>query len=275
MGTETTQHLPSASGRLEERLPGLWLSLLAELTADVPDWFTMKGVGSALTGTGDVDSIAPVDTWVAIKDIFHAWAASEGLGPVVFCPHAPYLLHIVALSELRPEVFELDVNSRKIFFGSTLFRPADVAGLAVMDPLGYRRLRPGAEGVLKLLQNGSSRTGRPIREGLDAKKVVELLRSDPEGAQLFGDRFQFGASSMTKAVDAAIAGEWDRLALALAKLSCLARAALEPDAVVARLRFRWQRNHCPVLHTVVSGQRRVESPSTWLREVAESHEVRL
>ncbi len=275
MGTETTEGLSSASPvGLGERLPGLWLSLLAQLTSAIPDWSAMKGVSSALAGTGDVDSIAPVSAWGPVKDIFHGWANAEGLGPVVFCPHAPYLLHIVAVSDARPEVFELDVNSRKIFFGSTLFRPPDVAGLAVMDPLGFRRLRPGAEGVLKLIQNGSTRTAKPIREGLEAKKVTELLESDPEGAHLFARQFRSGTSTMVKAVDAVIAGKWDRPSLAFAKLTCVARAPREPDAVVARVRFRWQRNHCPVLRTVVSGHRRVDSPSTWLREVAQYHEVR-
>lgn len=259
---------------LQRRLPQLWLSLLTQLTTEVPEWFAMKGANSALTGTGDVDSIAPVRSWDDIADVFCGWAKAERLGPVVICPHAPYLLHMLAVSDLRPEVFELDVNSRKIYFGSTLFRPEDIAHLAVLDPLGYRRLRAGAEGVLKLIQNGSTRSGRPNPGALASKRVVELLESDPEGAHLFSERFGFGAGAIRRTVDSVIEGGWDRRALFAGKAWCVARAVREPDAIAARVRFRWQRNHCPVLRTVVTGQRKVDSPATWLGEVGLTHEVR-
>jgi hypothetical protein len=259
---------------LSRRQPQMWLSLLRELTAATPDWFTMKGVESALTGVGDVDSIAPVRTWPLVVDTFHRWASVEDLGPVVVCRHAPYLLHLVAMSALRPEVFELDVNSRKIFFGSTLFRPHDVSSMTLTDARGFRRLRPGAEGVLKLIQNGSTRDGRPRVADLNAKGIVELIASDPEGARLFADRFGIGASAVVRACDAVVAGSWDRNAVLRAKAACLVRAVREPDAIAARLRFRWQRSHCPVLHTLLTGKRRVESPEIWLREVALTHEVR-
>src|SRR5205823_11021680 len=131
---------------------------------------------------GDVDSIGPLQDWPAIERTFRAWAAANGFGPVVACPHAPFLLHLVALAPDRPQFYELDVNRRKIFLGSTLFRPVDVEPFAVVDERGYRRLRPGAEGLLKLVQNGMHRDGSPDPEGLRAKGVEHLLRQDPQGS---------------------------------------------------------------------------------------------
>jgi hypothetical protein len=251
----------------------MWLSLLRTLTTSTPDWFTMKGVESALHGVGDVDSIAPTNAWPVVVSTFENWAHAQGLGPVVVCPHAPFLLHLVALSSSRPEVFELDVNARKIYFGSTLFRPDDVAPLATIDESGFRRLRTGAEGVLKLIQNGSTRDGRPRKADLTAKRVIELLASDPEGVRLFSERFGVASGALVRACEAAVQGSWDRRALVFAKSVCLLRGVREPDAVIARMRFHWQRTHCPVLRMVLLEDRRVDDPDSWLREVALTHEL--
>jgi hypothetical protein len=259
----------------QEQQREIWLSLLRELTLATPDWFTMKGIESALTGSGDVDSIAPRSAWPIVKETFYQWAKAHSLGPVVYCPHAPHLMHMVALSPFRSVVYEVDVNARKIYWGSTLFRPEDVAPLAMMDERGFRRLRPGAEGVLKLLQNGSTRSGRCCPDMLMAKSVPELLRSDPEGVRMFAKRFGRGADQVVAAADAVTSGSWDRAAVLRAKLACAARAPREPDAIAARLRFRWQRKHCPLLVTLLSGGRRVEDQSAWLAEVERFHEVRI
>ena len=148
----------------------MWLSLLLRLTDVAPDWLAMKGFDSALTGVGDVDSIAPLAEWPVITAEFRRWAVQEGLGPVVICPHAPFLLHLVALSPMRPEFFELDVNRRKVFLGSTLFRPADVAALSVVDQYGVRRLR--AQAPQQRIPTGEKHSfmGGPIfhGNGLDA-----------------------------------------------------------------------------------------------------------
>lgn len=258
----------------QEQRRDAWMSLLQQLTEATPDWFTMKGVRSALTGSGDVDSIAPRSAWPVVMETFHRWARQHELGPVVYCPHAPHLVHMVALDPADPLVYEVDVNARKIYWGSTLFRPRDVAPLAIMDPAGYRRLRPGAEGVLKLLQNGSTRGGRCRPQVMEAKGVADLLKADPEGVVRFAGLFGFAAEDAVAAATAVTAGGWDRTAILKSKLSCLARSPREPDAVVARVRFRWQRAHCPVLVTLLSGGRRVEEPAAWLADVKRDHEVR-
>lgn len=267
---------PEVAGTAQprERRREAWLSLLNQLTDTNPEWFTMKGVESALTGSGDVDSIAPKAAWPAVMETFYEWSRSRELGPVVYCPHAPHLIHMVALDPTSPLVYEVDVNARKIYWGSTLFRPRDVSGMAVMDPRGFRRLRPGAEGVLKLLQNASTRSGRCRPEAMEAKGVVDLLRADPEGVRMFAGLFGPAAGDVVRASTAVTAGGWDRSALLRSKLACLARSPREPDAIAARLRFRWQRNHCPVLLTLLSAGRRVENPETWLVEVGRDHEVR-
>jgi hypothetical protein len=252
----------------------MWLALLRQLTASCPGWMTMKGVESALTAKGDVDSIAPEIEWSRVVDRFHTWALDHGLGPVVVCPHAPYLLHLVALSNDRPEFFELDVNRRKIFLGSTLFRPEDVAPMSLMDERGFRRLRPGAEGVLKLVQNGMFRDGRPNTEGLQAKGVRDLLASDREGVGMAATLFGRASGSVIRASDAVVRGSWDRSSLLRMQAWCVLRGVREPDAGTARLRFRHQKKRCPVLRSVFENARCVPGDrAAWLERVATSHEI--
>ena len=258
---------------LPQRQAQIWLSLLRELTATTPDWFTMKGIESALHGVGDVDSIAPVDCWPLVIDTFHRWAAREELGPVVVCPHAPFLVHLVAVEWLRPEIFELDVNSRKIFFGSTIFRPRDVASMTVMDQRGFRRLRPGAEGVLKLIQNGSTRDGRPWVLDLNAKGVVDC---SPQIRK---------ACVSLPAVSESVLARWCAVATpspparGIARRSCGRRPPASFAAYASRMQSRLHFDFggsatiARVTHSLARATTRSDAPEQWLAEAARTHEV--
>jgi hypothetical protein len=258
-------------------LPGqseMWLSLLDELTRTCPRWMVMKGVESALVATGDVDSIAPLEEWATVVDLFRSWAKEHGLGPVVVCPHAPYLIHLVALSDARPEFFELDVNRRKIFLGSTLFRPEDVAPMAITDERGIRRLPPGAEGVLKLVQNGMHRDGSPDVKGLREKGIRGLIASDPEGVVRAAALFGRGRGAVIRACDALVDGRWDRNSLLEMQFWCVVRGVREPDAAMARIRFRRWKKSCPVLISVFEHGRTIPGDrAAWLARVSATHEV--
>ena len=190
-----------------------WMRLLVALTVARPDWLAWKGVGSALTGDGDVDSAAPAEAWPIVVDTFVDWAAGEGFAPVIVCPHAPGLLHIVTLAPGDEVLYELDVNRRKVFLGATLFRPADLLPLALMDAGGYRRLRPGAEGLLKLVQNGMARGGRVRWEGIARKGIRELLVADPDGVRAAARFFGLAAPAAVRGARAVADGRWDRGAM--------------------------------------------------------------
>src|SRR3954470_21037812 len=86
----------------------IWLSLLRRLTELSPSWAVWKKVDSALTRGGDIDSIAPLESWPHIEREFVLWAKRSGLGPVIVCPHVPYLLHLIALDPTERKFFELD-----------------------------------------------------------------------------------------------------------------------------------------------------------------------
>jgi hypothetical protein len=251
-----------------------WLTLLGRLTERVPGWMVMKSVESALTGTGDVDSVAALEAWPHVIAEVRTWAAERGLGPVIVCPHVPYVLHLITLDPDRPFFYELDVNRRKIFLGSTLFYPRDLFPLSVMDARGFRITRAGTEGLLKLVQNGERRGGRPDWEGVRKKRIVELLTRDPEGVREGSRLFGRGADAVVRVAQAVIEGRWDRQAMLQVEAHCILRGLGDVTALAARVRFRVVRRQCPVLKAVFEGGRQVpDDRHAWLEAVRQSHEV--
>ena len=124
------------------------LPLFRRLTTLSPASIAWKNADPALAGVGDVDWVAPSETWDAIVSEVRAWATQVGLGPVVVCRHIPDGMFVLALDAER-EFFQLDVRSRATYRGATVFRAHDLVPMAEMDPRGFRTLRPGAEGLLK------------------------------------------------------------------------------------------------------------------------------
>jgi hypothetical protein len=264
MDTETSTR---TSGR-----ESAWLELLRHLTLLSPHWLVWKGAESALYGFGDVDSTAPTKDWPRITESFRSWAFRHGLGPVIVCPHAPNVLFLVALHPTESFI-ELDVVSRKIFLGSTLFVPEDLHPVAVTDDRGFRRLRAGAEGLLKLPTNGARRNGLPNIEGLRSKRIPELLASDPDG--VVSSAYLFGPARRAIGIlaNAVVRGGWDTKAMLSVQAWFLARGLFEPLSVIARVRFRSARRNCPLLRASFAGRRVPANTELWLREVERRHTV--
>src|SRR3954471_14880842 len=91
-----TQSAALEEPRILERTE-IWLPLLRRLTEISPLWAVWKNVDSAFTRGVDIDSVAPFESWLLIEEEFVSWARHFGLGPVIVCPHVPYLLHLIAL----------------------------------------------------------------------------------------------------------------------------------------------------------------------------------
>ena len=154
----------------------LWLPLLRQLTDEVPGWLVIKNARQALDGVGDIDSMARPEDWPAIERLFRMWASEHGLTVVGVCRHIWRGPNLVARDPSDPYLLVLDVKSVRTFRGSALVTVADALALAEMDAAGFRRMRAGGEGVVKLLHNGMTRGARRDQAGLDAKGVVALLR---------------------------------------------------------------------------------------------------
>lgn len=254
----------------------LWLPLLRELTATYPRWAVWKNVASAFAGTGDVDSFAPPEDWPAIERTFERWVADHDLGPVIVCRHIPQGPHFMTLQEGSPYLVQLDVKVRGTFRGSTLIDAADLEQLSEIDPLGFRRVRPGVEGIIKLCMNGTRKGGGPDVEALRAKRVVELLAEDPAGADAGLALVGAAAPTLRRGVEALLAGGWDHTAMRRVEAWCAVRSLVEPGTAFSRLWFlKYRAPRCPVVTLIRDHDRRVpDDRAGWLAEVARDHEVR-
>lgn len=247
----------------------LWLPLLRRLTRTCPGWAVWKDPEPALSGPEDIDAAAPSRTWPQIVAEFRRWAAQREL-PVVVCLHVPQTLNLFAVH--RGQLLQLETRSRGTFRGAVHFTAEDLADLSVIDPRGFRVLRPGARGMLKLTLHGLRRGGRPAQAALEQHRVVELLRRDLRGAELMAERLGPAAAAAARAARAAAAGRWDRPAFLALEAAAALRAPLRPHLPLAQLWFRrFRRARCPVLQTVYSNGRFLPEPlERWLERADRS-----
>jgi hypothetical protein len=251
---------------------GPWLPLLRRLTELSPSWCVWKNVDQALAGHGDIDSAAvPEDRGVLLHE-FREWASNHGMGPIFACPHLPGSVLGVAVRD-REELVELQLCEQAFFRGSVLFTGRDLAPLMEMDERGFRRLRPGAEGLLLLFYNSLRRGGLPVLHGEKAVRPLELMRRDPEGVERASRLFGPVRSHALKFARAAMDGGWSRGSAIRVELWAAVRGPLNPLMLAARLELRARNlGTCPLLPVLNRGRRLHGNVDEWLLRVARSHD---
>jgi hypothetical protein len=253
----------------------VWLPLLRRVTSEFPRWGVWKNAESAFHGPGDIDSFAPPEDWPAIQEVFLDWVRANGFAQAIICRHVPQGPHFVALQESSPFLYQFDVKERATYRGSTLLDVDSLARLSEIDPRGFRRIRPGAEGVLKLLYNGMTLSGRRDGAGLRTKRTLELLAGDPRGVEMAADLVGLARRPLLKAVESALAGDWDRAALNSCQAWCAARALAEPHVAASRVWFNQVlKKRCHVLDVIRNRGRRVpDDRPDWLAAVRPNHQI--
>ena len=149
-------------------------------------------------------------------------------------------------------LLQLDVVADKQLHGALLFRAADLEPLLVLDEeRGFRRLRQGAEGLLRVALD---------KRDNDARRLIE---ADREGAERAAE----------------LSGVLGRAALACAVEGRRARALRGAAHVSPRLigeglsfdlRWRWR---CPLLRALRAERRAPGDVRDWLARVERSHVV--
>ena len=250
----------------------LWLALLRRLTDVSSSFLVWKNVESALDGQGDIDAAAAPPDWDALEQQFLEWARELELLPAALCHHIPGGRNLIAAPVGTPTFFELSIKHDKAFRGSTLFVLDDLLTMSEWDDRGFRKLRPGAEGLLKLVLNGSKWLGRPDVDGLTSKHVRELVASDPEGVAM-ASKVCGPARAAARRLAAAVAdGGWDRRAMTTIEVHAVAKGFRHPSVMARRGWFRLTaQRQCPVVYAIGHGRVVTEPRDAWLADVARGH----
>ena len=252
----------------------LWVPLLRRLMIVAPSAVVWKNAASALAGHGDLDLIAPSSEWKGIEGEFRRWAGAASLDPVVVCRHVPGSMFLLARDPERAAFFELDVKSRGTYRGRTIFRPPDLLRLCELDSLAFRRLRPGAEGLLKLILNGTSDDGTLNPQRVQRERVVELLQTDPVGAQRAAILFGLARAQVLELADGFLRGEWDQALMLSLRARLRLGLLLEPAPMLGRL---WSRigpaRGCRGIKSLIKDGRLSPADEGGLRELFRSHEL--
>ena len=242
-----------------------WLPLIQTLSKMFSGFSIFKNSDSALLGKGDIDAVAPVENWNAIAVEFRRWACSQGLESVVECRHFHNVLFLVALDRKNQTFWELDLLSNSHFRGSVLFHAEDLVAHSVMDPRGYRRIRPGAEGLLLLLHNGMRWGGSKQEDWMNKGTIQYLLSQDPDGVELLARQLQLPSQPTQDAVLAVVQGSWNRKALVAIEWWAIKRAIQAPRTFLKRPIHRMRKKNCPLLNQIFHLNRRInQSPDEWL-----------
>lgn len=250
-------------------MPAEWLPLLRGLTAKTRTWAVWKSPESAFTGQGDVDSVATESEWPLVVREFRKWAGAQGFGPAVQCTHFSGLLILVACAGDRPtQLLQLDVYSRHLFRGVPVITAEDLVALSGPEARGFRRLRPGAEALLLLLRR-LPRGGAALAP-VDRTAILELVRSDPAGAEELATRLGFPE----RALRAFESGGWDRRTALAFELRVASRLLLHPQRLRECLALDYRRlRGCSLVETLEQGRRLGGDRSEWLSEIARTHPV--
>lgn len=251
-----------------------WLSLLRRLTDLAPEAVLQGSVESGFSGRGDVDIVVARRHWHIVEHEFRRWAVVHGLQPAIVCRHVHSALLLVTPGPPGATFFELEVRAGRHFRGLRLFDPDDLLPLAWPDPRGFKQLRPGAEGLLRLVLNGVGRGGRPRWAKMREKQVDLLLSQDPEGVRLAARLFGAAQGRLLRGAASVREGRWDRRSMLMVESWALTQALRRPQELIDRYRFRSGRTRCSVGETITDLDRRVpHDVDAWISRVSKDHEV--
>ena len=244
------------------------LELLRALTAAAPGWALLKGADAALSGSGDIDALAPQGSWPVVTAAFTAWAEGTGRGPVVACEHIPGSLVLAALESGNPATLvQLDLLAWRRRRGIELLDAEQLRPDGELDHRGFRRLRTGAEAVARLLLDEFGSWGAARHQDA-SRELGGLVRADRDGAARTAARL---GPEVERAVAAVAEGRWPRRPLLRLELRGYGRALVRPRATLRRRRAARDTRACPLLQAL-RNERTVEGDvNQWLDAVARSH----
>jgi hypothetical protein len=260
--------------KLEDRSDA-WLDLLSRLTELCSECGADGDVAEGFSGIGDIDLIAPTSAWALIEREFISWASARSLDPVIVCPHRPGVLILLATGGPGgSNLYELEVRAIRYLRGHLLFRAEDLVPMMQSDPRGFRKLRSGAGGLLRLIPSGTRWNG-----GLKWRKdrlatIIDRMKQDPEGVAEASKLFGSAQGPAIAGAERAVEGGWSRRAMVTVGVWALLKGIMRPVSFLRRLLARGFEGRCLVLKTITQqGKMAPADLESWLEAVREDHKV--
>ena len=252
----------------------MWLDFVRAASAACPGAAAHGDLAEGFSAEGDVDLLVARGEWPCLEEVFAQWAERHGLMPALSCRHRAGVLVLVAVGP-HDVFYEVEARAERFFRGARLFSAEDFGALAIDDPAGFRRLRPGAAGIVKLFPSGLGRLGRPAWRGAKLDRVRRLLAEDRDGAERAAGLLGLAARPARSGAAAVAAGGWNRRAMLAVEAMCAASALLRLPTLVARARFRFgAERDCVILRAVREHGRRIPGDRAgWLAEAAATHPI--
>jgi hypothetical protein len=247
-----------------------WVPLLKRLTEISLGWGVWKNADQAISVSGDIDSISPPVDRPALLREFLRWAAENDMAPTFLCGHLPG--SVLGVAVRGRELVELQLCEQAVFRGARLFTAEDVRGLMMMDPRGFRRLRPGSEGLLLLFFNAMMHGGRLSLQGHKSERLLGLMRDDPEGLDAATSVFRSAQEPARRLAAAVLDGSWDRRSAVHLEMWAMTRALSDPPFLAARVAFRvFGDQYCPLLPVLRRGRIVNDDLDAWIPRVRRTH----
>lgn len=246
------------------------VDLVAALTAAAPGFALWKHAEAVLGGHGDIDAALPGRECDAAVAAFRAWAARAGYSAVVVCDHVPATT-VAAAADAEGRLEQLDLVHAFVLHAAALVEAERLGPLTATGPDGARRLRPGAEGLLRLIREEGRSAGRA--PAADPSEVRELLRRDAVGVEATAALLGTAARPVSRLARAVADGDWDRRAALTLELAVAVRAVRRPGLATACLRFDLRGRRCLLLDALRAGRRLRGPTDTWLGYVRQTHRV--
>jgi hypothetical protein len=238
--------------------------------AAAPGFAVWKHAKKSLRGEGDVDAILPRRERQAALAAFQAWAERSGDVAVVVCDHVPASTIAVGVGPTG-ELEQLDLIHAFVLHAAALVGAERLDAVATTGADGDRMLRPGAEGLLRLLREELRAGGRAL--AADPVEVRELLVVDGPGLEATAALLGAAGPHASRLARAVVGGRWSKKAVLAIELAMLTRAVRDPHLVAACLRFDMRGRRCLVIDALRGGRRLSAPPSAWLERVRATHLV--
>jgi hypothetical protein len=223
-------------------------ALLSRATESIVVWKAAQGIDNG----GDLDVAASEAAWPAAQRVFNAWAVERRLAATIVCDHAVGVRILVGCGgSAGARLLQLDLVDKQVVHGVPVWTASQLLTCATLVA-DIRRLRPGAEGVARVLADPQDETG------------PELVRADPAGAESLARVLGLRGSLATR---------HGALARSTLALMLVTRAFGSPRLVSGARATNAARRACPVIRALRAGRALPEPLPRWLSTTSRDHEV--